>query len=74
MKQNGFMLQVSFLAHLIVAADDLLQRCKAVQKVLLWDPKLNVLMDVGPAREENYEEATSAVCLCLSCVLESSFL
>lgn len=52
--------------HLIVAGDDLLQRCKAVQKVLLWDPKFNILMDVGPAREENHEEATSVVSLSLS--------
>lgn len=39
-------------AQLPVAGDDLLQRCKTVQEVLLCDPKLNVLMDVGPETEK----------------------
>lgn len=56
--------KVSFLAHLIVAGDDLLQRCKAVQKVLLRDPKFNILMDVSPARKEN-NVGTSVVSLSL---------
>lgn len=41
-------------AQLAVAGDDLLQRCKTVQEVLLRDPKLNVLMDVGPETEKTF--------------------
>lgn len=43
-------------AQLAVAGDDLLQRCKTVQEILLCDPKLNVLMDVGPETEKNIFE------------------
>lgn len=41
-------------AQLAVAGDDLLQRCKTVQEVLLRDPKLDVLMDVGPETEKKH--------------------
>ena len=37
----------SLLTQLTVAGDDLLQRCETVQKILLWDPKFNVVMDIG---------------------------